>query len=190
MDGHVPRPHLIAEAILTLGITCASGRSVVMADIPPHPDEAANRFYPVASVEFDLVTNGAGETRAVPLRRVHVIAVTRRAAPRDRGPRVRRRRDRREAGRGDRQPGRLLEPADDLVGPLPAAVAGSAVAEDVDHQRVQFEGHLVALGDGLEQADVLEHEVDREPDVARPVQDQLALGLVREQLPLEMRMAS
>ena len=41
------------------------------------------------------------------------------------------------------------------------------VGDDVDHQWVELERNAGAIGDGLEQADVLGHEVEGEVDVFR-----------------------
>ena len=60
------------------------------------------------------------------------------------------------------------------------AVAPLPVAENLDHQRRDLERHGSLVGDLLEQADVLQHEVHAEGDVARAVEDHLAFRLVHE----------
>ena len=69
-----------------------------------------------------------------------------------------------------------------MFGDHSRARTARSVVEDVDQERTQLERHVVAVGDRLEQADVLLHEVHREVDVARAVEDYLAFGFVHERV--------
>ena len=87
-----------------------------------------------------------------------------------------------EAGGEDVESGGLLEPLDDVGRPLAGAETLHAVLEDLNHQGVHLERHIVTICDRLEQRDVLHDEVHSEVNVAAAVEDHLTLGLVDERV--------
>ena len=87
---------------------------------------------------------------------------------------------RREAGGEDGQARGVLQPADDVGRQFPARHNGQSVIEDLANERRDLQRHAVALGDALEKAHILFHQVHGEGNIARAVQDDLAFGHMAE----------
>src|ERR1700733_12101158 len=76
----------------------------------------------------------------------------------------------------------IFQAPDDIGRQLARPVALLAVPEDVEHQRREFERYLVIARQLVEQADVLDHQVHGEIDIAAAIQNHLRFGLVHERV--------
>jgi hypothetical protein len=61
-------------------------------------------------------------------------------------------------------------------------IRGELAVEDADLKRADLQRHIHRLGVLVEQADILFHQIQREGDIARAVQDQLAFGFMHEKI--------